>query len=67
MRGFHILMRIGHMINTLAQYGNLLRAVFTQKGMRAAIKYLDEIFRKTVLDHILVIESLAKPSQIRFT
>lgn len=67
MRGFHILMRIGHMINTLAQYGNLLRAVFTQKGMKAAIKYLDEIFRKTVLDHILVIESLAKPSQIRFT
>ena len=56
MRGFHILMRIGHMINTLAQYGNLLRIVFTQKGMMATIKYLDEIFRKNVLDHFLVMK-----------
>jgi hypothetical protein len=67
MRGFHILMRIGHMINTLARYGNLLRIVFTQKGMMATIKYLDEIFRKNVLDHFLVMKCLAKPCQIRFT
>ena len=67
MKGFHLLMRIAHMINTLAQYGNLLRSVFAQKGIQATIKYLDEIFRKMVLDPIRIVKSLAQPYQLRFT
>ncbi len=67
MRGFHIIMRIAHMINTLAQYGNLLRSVFAQKGVMATIKYLDEIFRKIVLNPLMVMESLAQSYQVRFT
>lgn len=67
MKGFHLLMRIAHMINTLAQYGNLLRSVFAQKGIQATIKYLDEIFRKMVLDPVRTAKSLAQPYQLRFT
>jgi len=68
MKGFHILMRIAHMINTLAQHGSkLLRAIFAQKGMKATIKYLDEIFRKNVFDSALAMKSLAQRCQIRFT
>lgn len=67
MKGFHLLMRIAHMINTLAQHGNLLRTIFAQKGVQATIKYLDEIFRKTVLDHDRVMESLTQSYQVRFT
>jgi len=66
-KGFHLLMRIAHMINTLAQYGNLLRTLFAQQGIRAIIKYLDEIFRKMVLDLTRIMKSLAQPYQIRFT
>jgi hypothetical protein len=67
MKGFHILMRIAHMINTLAQYGSLLKTIFAGKGMRAAIKYLDEIFRKTILNPIRVIKKLDQSYQVRFT
>jgi hypothetical protein len=67
MKGFHILMRIAHMINTLAQYGSLLRAVFVQKGVQRTIKYLDEIFRRFVLDPVRVKKSLGHSYQVRFT
>jgi hypothetical protein len=66
VKGFHILMRIAHLINTLAQYGSLLRNVFIQKGIQATIKYLDEIFRRFVLDPVRVMESLTKSYQVRF-
>ncbi len=66
MKGYHILMRMAHMINILAQYGSLLKGLFSKKGIMAAIKYLDEIFRKTLLDTIRVMKAMAEPYQIRF-
>ena len=54
------------MINILAQYGSLLKGLFSKKGIMAAIKYLDEIFRKTLLDTIRVMKAMAEPYQIRF-
>jgi hypothetical protein len=65
MKGFHILMRIAHMINTLAQHSSLLKAIFGSKGMKAAIKYLDEIFRKTIFNPIHVMENLTQAYQVR--
>jgi len=68
MKGFHVLMRIAHMINTLAQHGSkLLKTIFAQNGMKATIKYLDEIFRKNVFDIALAMKSLAQRCQIRLT
>ncbi len=66
MKGYHILMRMAHMINILAQYGSLLKGLFSKKGIMAAIKYLDEIFRKTLLDTSRVMKAMAEPYQIRF-
>lgn len=61
MKGYHLLMRIAHMINTLVQYVKELAQLFISKGMRGAIKYLDEIFRKTIINPIKCIEAMAKP------
>ncbi len=66
MKGYHILMRIAHMMNVIAEYSSLLKNVFSRKGMRDAIKYLDEIFRKSILDPIRVMQSLTARYQIRF-
>jgi hypothetical protein len=66
MKGYHLLMRLAHMINIIAQYGSLLKNLFLEKGMRAAIKYLDEIFRRILLDPVRVMNALSSPYQIRF-
>jgi len=66
MKGYHLLMRIAHMINVLAEYGNLLRYLFIQIGMMAAIKFIDETFRKFILNRKKILESLAVPCQVRF-
>jgi len=54
------------MINSIAQYGSVLKSLFLEKGMRAAIKYLDEIFRRILLDPVRVMKALSSPYQIRF-
>ena len=66
MKGFHILMRIGHLINVLAQYSELLKHLWDKKGDRAFIKFLDETLRFIKLDIELIKESLSKRYQIRF-
>jgi hypothetical protein len=50
MKGFHVLMRIGHLINVLAQYSNLLRSLCIKKGFKAFIKFIDETFRSVRLN-----------------
>jgi hypothetical protein len=66
MKGYHLLMRLAHMINIIAQYGSLLKNLFLEKGMRAAIKYLDEIFRRILFDPVRVMKALSSPYQNRF-
>ncbi|MGA1823929.1 MAG: DDE transposase family protein, partial [bacterium] len=66
MKGFHLLMRIGHLINVLAQYSHLLKSLWEKKGARAFIKFLDEIFRTINLNLEWIRESLTKKYQIRF-
>jgi hypothetical protein len=59
-------MRMAHMINIFAQYGSLLKHLFLEKGMRAAIKYLDEIFRRILLEPMRIMKALSVAYQIRF-
>lgn len=65
-RAYHILMHLACMINTLAQYGSMTRKLFVKKGLQAAIKYLDETFRKTLLDVERIQNVLSKKYQVRF-
>jgi len=66
MKGFHILMRIGHLINVLAQYSCLLKPLWDKKGARAFIKFLDETLRFIKLDIEWIKGCLSKNYQIRF-
>ena len=59
-------MRLAHMINIISQYGSILKNLFLEKGMRAAIKCLDEIFRRILIDPLRVMKALSSPYQIRF-
>jgi len=40
MKGYHYLMHLGHALNVLAQYSELLFAVVAAQGVRAFIKYV---------------------------
>ena len=66
MKGFHILMRIGHLINVLAQYSHLLKPLWDKKGAKAFIKFLDETFRFIKLDIDWIRDCLSKDYQVRF-
>ena len=66
MKGFHLLMRIGHLINVLAQYSHLLKSLWEKKGARAFIKFIDETFRTISLNLEWIRKSLTKKYQIRF-
>lgn len=67
MKGYHLLMHIAHMINVVAEHGSLLRYLFQELGMMAAIKFLDEAFRKVLLNREKILECLTQNYQVRFT
>lgn len=67
MMGYHLSMRIAHMINSLSQYGSLTKDIFSALGVQAAIKNLDEIFRRVILDGQYIMKYLHEPYQVRFT
>lgn len=66
-KAYHLLMHIAHMINTLAQHGSLMKELFLKKGLQATIKYIDETFRKILLDVRRVREILSQRYQVRFS
>ncbi len=66
MRGFHILMRIGHLVNVLIQYSHLLRPQCIKKGLRAFIKFMDETFRLFRLNLDWIRNSLEENYQLRY-
>jgi hypothetical protein len=66
MKGFHLLMRIGHLINVLAQYSHLLKALWKKKGAGAFIKFLDETLRIIRLNLVWLKKCLAENYQVRY-
>jgi len=66
MIGFHLLMRIGHLINVLAQYSHLLKFFWKKKGSVAFIKFLDETLRIVRLNQEWLRKCLAENYQVRY-
>lgn len=66
MRAYHLLMKMAHMINVLMEYGNLLRDLFVKKGMRAAIRFIDRVFRNFEIDREQINRLLRENYQVRF-
>jgi hypothetical protein len=65
MRGFHYLMRIGHLLNVLAQYGTALIKLAQTLGVRGLLEFVRETMAAPWLNAERVREALAKPYQLR--
>jgi hypothetical protein len=53
MKGYHYLMRLGHMINVLAQYSEHLVKTIRELGMRGFIRFVRETIGGRWLDPLL--------------
>lgn len=65
MRGYHYLMRLGHMINVLVQYSERLVKMFNTLGIRGFIRFVRQTIGAPWLDPVWVEERLARPFQLR--
>jgi hypothetical protein len=65
MRGYHYLMRIGHMFNVLAQYAEHLVLLVKSLGVRGMISFIRTTIAAPWLDLKLIQRELAAPYQLR--
>jgi len=65
MKGYHFLMRLGHLINILAQNSGCLAGLARRRGLRGLIQFLRETFSGPWLDPERIHALLASPSQLR--
>jgi len=65
MKGFHALMRIGHMFNVLAIYSERLAKVVKNTGVRGLIRLIRDTMASPWLDYPWLEKRLASPFQLR--
>jgi hypothetical protein len=65
MKGYHLLMRIGHMLNILARYSEKLTKIVKDTGVRGLIRFFRETMASPWLDYPWQKERLAAPFQLR--
>lgn len=65
MRGFHYLMRLGHMFNVLAQYSTALIKTIQKLGVRGFIDFVRSTMANRWLDVERVCQRLEAPFQLR--
>jgi hypothetical protein len=66
MRGYHYLMRLAHLLNTLARFSSALIAQHQALGMRAFIQFVRSTCSAPWLDPAVVKQRLQAPFQLRF-
>lgn len=65
MKGYHYLMRLGHMINVVARYSEQLSQIIQDTGVRGLIRFIRETITHPWLDYAWLKERLAAPFQLR--
>jgi hypothetical protein len=65
MKGYHYLMRVGHLINVLAVYSERLVKMVHDLGVQGFIRFIRETISGPWLDPLRVQERLAAPFQLR--
>lgn len=65
MKGYHYLMRIGHMLNVLAQYSERFAKIIKDTGVRGLIRFIRDTMANPWLDEGWLMERLAAPFQLR--
>jgi len=67
MRGYHYLMRIAHLLNTLARFSTALAPLFKKMGIQAFIRFLRTTYTGPWLDNAADIEQrMRQPFRLRF-
>ena len=64
MRGYHYLMRIGHLLNTLARFSTKLSKKFSEMGVRGFIKFIFITLSGPWLDLKIVRERIRLPFEL---
>jgi len=65
MKGYHYLMRLAHLINTLARFSKQLAGLFATLGVQAAIGFIRNTLTGPWLDAQQVQERLSRPFRLR--
>lgn len=65
MKGYHYLMRMGHLINALAHQTLILIEKVKQIGIRPLTKYITETIRVSILDYDRISKLVLKKQQLR--
>jgi hypothetical protein len=65
MKGYHYLMRLAHLFNTLARFSSELAGLFKQYGVRGAIGFIRETLTGPWLDSQEIDRQLKKPFRLR--
>ncbi len=65
MKGYHYLMRLGHLINVLAIYSERLIKMVRELGVRGFIRFVRETISGPWLDPLCVNKRLCAPFQLR--
>jgi hypothetical protein len=66
MKGYHYLMRLAHVFNTLARFSSVLAKFFQQLGVRGFITFVYNTFTGPWLNSAEVKARLSQPFQLRF-
>ena len=65
MKGYHYLMRLAHLINTLARFSKALAELFSALGVQAAIGFIRNTLTGPWLDPRAMEQWLNRPFRIR--
>ena len=65
VRGYHYLMRLAHVFNTLARYSTALSLAYKQYGIRGVISFIYDTLTGPWFKSWELVERLAKPFQLR--
>ena len=66
MRGYHYLMRIAHLLNTLARFSSALAAVFRELGVQAFIRFVRTTCTGPWLDLAEIAQRMRPPFRLVF-
>ena len=65
MKGYHFLMRLGHLINTIAQKTERLAQIVRKRGLRGLIQFIRETCKGPWLDAERIRQLRASSLQLR--
>ena len=65
MKGYHYLMRMAHLFNTLARFARHLKALYAELGVRGAIAFIRQSCAAPWLDPEQIRSLLSQPFQLQ--